>query len=134
MFQVPMDGILAYGCSGCGAVFLSREHAERALAGAARGAPLVAEHGAEGKPTVDARTDTGPLQCPACAATMAPQWLRGNTIRIDHCAAHGTFFDAHELALLSPKPSMWTPRGPRNNTVGEFALELINSLLGGGRF
>lgn len=138
MVTVELGAGRAYACNGCGAVFLAQVHAARVRAGLDRTAPMLAERGAQQKPSVDPQRDTLPLSCPSCGVAMQPEWVRERQLRIDHCPLHGTFFDAHELAALVPRAPPEQPFfRPGGNLVGvqpvgDAMLELLGTILLGG--
>jgi Zn-finger nucleic acid-binding protein len=42
------------------------------------------------------------LRCPRCATIMSRRMLvKGSNVIVDHCNAHGIWFDAHELRRLA---------------------------------
>ena len=138
MVDVALGAGRAYACNGCGAVFLAHAHAARVRAGLDRAAPVVAERGAQNRPSVDQPYDTAPLRCPSCGLAMQPEWVSQQQLRIDHCLQHGTFFDAHELAALVPRAPpeqpFFRPGGSMVGVqpVGDAMLELLGSILLGG--
>jgi len=137
MVDVALGAGRAYACNGCGAVFLAHAHAARVRAGLDRAAPVVAERGAQNRPSVDQPYDTAPLRCPSCGLAMQPEWVSQQQLRIDHCLQHGTFFDAHELAALVPRMRQAHPqtRAERERdtsgyeTAGGVVLEILGTIL-----
>lgn len=138
MLYLQLGAGFAHACNTCGAVFLAPVHAVRVRSGVDRTAPMLAERGAKNRPIVDVQRDTAPLMCPACGIAMQPEWVREKQLRLDHCAAHGTFFDAHELAAMVPPPARPVPvfrPGVSNlagQPFGDQMLEFLAQVLTGG--
>lgn len=125
---------MAYGCTRCAAVFLTHDHVARVRAGLDDGAAGMAEHAAQGHPKIPPAMDTGPLQCPLCRLVMQPAWLDGQRVRIDVCAQHGVFFDAHELIEIAPKRDMWALQPGDSRTRrgwGDAAIEVLGTIFFG---
>ena len=56
---------------------------------------------ARGKPKPRRDLHAPTLSCPECSLPMAMNYVKAAHVRIDACASHGTFFDAHELEAVA---------------------------------
>ena len=129
MVPTPLGSALAHGCTTCAAVMLTHEHASRVRRGLDRPAVGMAEHAAANRPFVQQATDTVALRCPFCGVVMQPERV-SNGVRLDHCPAHGVFFDAHELLQVVPR-DMWAVRGGGNGgrpSFGDAMVEFIGQV------
>ena len=89
------DGFRIEACGRCGGVFVEADVAKRALAVGSR-APEELAHKVQQVTQRVVQNDDRALECPECSAPMSKSTL-GNA-KLDTCAAHGTWFDPHELA------------------------------------
>jgi Zn-finger nucleic acid-binding protein len=79
----------AWRCPSCTGAFVTDKALREKLQAVSR-APVIAG---------GAGTHDGPVRaCPQCAAPMGRAYI--SQVRIDRCDAHGTWFDAEELAYV----------------------------------
>lgn len=112
MVQASARGLTAWGCDGCGGVWVDPQGARAAAAGfdaeLARLSDLASSQVRFGE------QHQGRV-CPVCAAWLAPFVHLG--VSLDHCRAHGVFFDRGELrAVLErarPTTTAERPAGER---------------------
>jgi Zn-finger nucleic acid-binding protein len=93
-------------CGRCGGSWLDNASSQRVVAGTlSRHEKQIAGHpaGANGSQGAyrTSESASGPRPCAVCGAPMAATEVPGTGITIDVCAAHGTWFDALELAAVA---------------------------------
>lgn len=94
---------IGYGCRTCGGVFVESAVLDRLSTGGTGQLAAVGE--AAGRLAVGASAD-GPALCMVCERPMGRRITDGQTYGVDglvleHCEAHGTWFDARELTILA---------------------------------
>ncbi len=97
----------ALGCPHCRGIFVTYEHLATIRAGRDAEAVAAADQAAQASVPVAIDTfDSVPLLCAHCTQPMAIErvTVREQTVRIDRCATHGVFLDAHELTAIAPDP------------------------------
>ena len=128
-FEVPQGEAL--GCDGCGGVWVD----DRAFAALRQGMEDeimgVGEALAErALPSLGMRV---PTRCPICAHALTPTQVSG--VRVDFCAAHGTWIDHVEveaiatgvqLASAGAGPSSWAER--LSGDLGVLPAGLVTAL------
>jgi Zn-finger nucleic acid-binding protein len=98
--RVERQAALGIGlCASCGGLWLSSVAARTVDAALNHEAVAAATEGdRSGVPATAAREDP-PLPCPECREVMARWPVAG--VEVDHCDAHGTFYDRAELKVVS---------------------------------
>ncbi len=91
----------AQGCRKCGGIFADNALSSRITSILDRA--IVADAFAHAARKAAQPLDLhGPkLSCPECSLAMLPNYVQAANVRVDACAEHGTFFDAHELEAVS---------------------------------
>lgn len=109
LFVGPAEDVVMLGCGRCGGQWLDNAGTKRVVDGilseeARRMAQEVsARHSGQQRKAQHYR-DPGkrpPRPCPICAQPMHTTLVAEVRIEIEVCAAHGTWFDAHELDALA---------------------------------
>ncbi len=120
LFEGRADDIVLHGCGACGGIWLGNEASKRIAEGAS--SPEVKALSDRASGHAHARPDQRPsgMPCPMCRSPLMRVRAPRGSIELDVCAAHGTWFDRHELAgvmhaLRSPQPA----RGGRLPTEEE---------------
>lgn len=89
-----------YACRNCGGVWLGNVLAQALLAGIDAGPIVIAESAG-----IHAASPFPPLArgapCPECAAPLVTTMVTIAAIEVDLCAAHGTWFERHELQAIA---------------------------------
>jgi len=100
LFEGRAGDVAVHGCGACGGIWLDNEGSRRITE--RRDARIVelAER-ASRHATAKPETHASGIPCPVCASAMTRVRARRAAIELDVCAAHGTWFDDHELALVA---------------------------------
>lgn len=98
--DVPPHGLL--GCVSCGGVFLSHS-AVRTVLSRSQGHAALERFAARTASVAHAHPEHGgPAACPVCMKEMAAVDIRGLGTSARTCNAHGSWFEAGDLARLQP--------------------------------
>jgi Zn-finger nucleic acid-binding protein len=129
LFRGTSQSFALHGCGGCGGVWLDNAACAAVLVGSSGArATELAELVARNARTrvLDLRTE---VRCPECGVTL--ERVRKHGIEMDVCAAHGTWFDAHELRqvvqgsvtpIVPPAPVVVVPEFIRPQTTSSVAI------------